>query len=164
MTTATDLRAPEEATIIIRRVVDAPRELVFEAFTDPKHLAQFWGPKGYGASKVDVDLRVGGQFRVEMRGPDGGTYPAVGVYREISPPERIVYAGLDEDLHPCGGGLPPRAIVTMSFADEGGKTRITVHTQLQSVAARDAATAGGFSIGWNESLERLAAYLARRAQ
>ncbi len=157
-----DLQAPDEAVIVIRRVVDAPRERVFEAFTDPKHLAQFWGPKGFTCPACDVDLRVGGEFRMQMRAPDGSTHPCTGIFREIVPPERIVYTGTADDGHPCGGGLPPHSLVTMTFADEGGKTRITIHTQLKSAAAREAAIAGGFNQGWNDSIDRLAEHLARR--
>jgi uncharacterized protein YndB with AHSA1/START domain len=162
MPTATNIRPPEDAIIVISRVVDAPRELVFEAFTDPKHLSQFWGPKWTTAPRCEVDLRVGGKFRVEMRGPDGATYPCTGVYREIDPPERLVYAGTAEDDNPCGGGLPPRSLVTMTFAEQGGKTKITIHTRLGSYADREAAIAGGFSTGWNDALDRLEALLTQR--
>jgi uncharacterized protein YndB with AHSA1/START domain len=157
-----DLKAPDEAVIIIRRVVDAPRDLVFEAFTNPKHIAAFWGPKGFTCPSCDVDLRVGGEFRMQMRAPDGSTHPCTGVYREIVPPERIVYSGTADEGHPCGGGLPPRSVVTMTFADESGKTRITIHTQLKSAAAREAAIAGGFNQGWNDAIDRLAEMLAKR--
>jgi uncharacterized protein YndB with AHSA1/START domain len=95
-----------------------------------------------------------------MRGPDGNTYPCTGIYRDIKQPERIVYASTADDGHPCGGGLPPRAIVTMSFADLGGKTRLTIHTLLQSVDDRDAAIAGGFNQGWNDALDKLAILLS----
>lgn len=155
MPTAADIRPPEDAIIVISRVVDAPRDLVFEAFTDPKHLTQFWGPRGFTGSRCEVDLRVGGQFRVDLRGPDGMSHPCTGVYREIVPPERIVYAGTGDDDNPCGAGLPPRSLVTMTFAAEGRKTKITVHTRLGSYADREAAIAGGFSKGWNDSLDRL---------
>jgi uncharacterized protein YndB with AHSA1/START domain len=151
----------DEAVIVISRVVDAPRELVFKAFTDPRHLSQFWGPNGFDASACEVDLRVGGKFRVQMRGPDGGTYPCTGIYREIVPPERLVYAGTgDADNNPCGGGLPPHALVTITFAAQAGKTKITVHTRFQSAADRDMATKGGFKIGWSECLERVETLLA----
>jgi uncharacterized protein YndB with AHSA1/START domain len=154
--------APGELIIVISREFNAPRALVFEAFTDPKHLTQFWGPKGFTCPVCEVDLRVGGKFRVEMRAPDGVVYPCVGIYREIVRPERIVYVSTADQGHPCGGGLPPRAIVTMTFADLGGRTRLTIHTRLQSAADRDAAIAGGFNEGWNDALDKLTASLARR--
>jgi uncharacterized protein YndB with AHSA1/START domain len=160
MTTLAEL-APGEQVIVISRVFDAPRELVFKSFTDPKHIAQFWGPKGTTAPICEVDLRVGGAFRVEMRGPNGTTYPCTGIYREIVAPERIVYAATTSDDNPCGAGLPPRSIVTMTFAAIDGKTKLTIHTRLASAADRDAAIKGGFNEGWNDSLNRLEAFLAR---
>lgn len=161
MATITDLESGD-AVIVISRTFDAPRELVFQAFTEPKHLAQFWGPKITRVSDCAVDLRVGGAFRIEMRGPDGAVYPCTAVYREIVPPERIVYAATTADDNPCGAGLPPRSVVTITFAEEGGKTRLTIHAQLQSSADREAAIAGGYSAGWNDSLDRLAELLAAR--
>jgi uncharacterized protein YndB with AHSA1/START domain len=160
MTAFADL-APGEQIIVISRVFDAPRELVFAAFTDPKHVAQFWGPKLTTNSACKVDLRLGGKFRVEMRGPDGANYPCTGVYREIIAPERIVYASTTDDSNPCGAGLPPRSIVTMTFTALGGKTKLTIHTLLQSAADRVAAIEGGFNSGWSESLDKLAAILTR---
>src|SRR5262245_14317085 len=107
--------APGEQVIVISRVFDAPRELVFRAFTDPKHLARFWGPKWTSVPVCEVDLRVGGAFRVNMRGPDGAIYACTGVYRDIVEPELIVYDSTTDDSNPCGGGLPPRSVITMTF-------------------------------------------------
>ena len=148
-------RRPEQAVIVISRTFDAPRAVVFEAFTRPEHIAQFWGPKGTTAPRCEVDLRVGGEFRVELRGPDGAIYPCTGIYREIAPPDRLVYAGTADDDNPCGAGLPPRSLVTMSFQRGGsGKTNVTVHAQLQSAADQAAAAiAGGFQ-RWLEASRR----------
>src|ERR1700753_1168821 len=96
---SSDLKS-DQRSIVISRVVEAPRELVFAAFTDPRHLAQFWGPAGFSAPACEVDLRVGGRFYVEMRGPDGASYPCTGTYREIAPPERIVYVSTAADGNP----------------------------------------------------------------
>lgn len=158
--TATDTDV-KEAVVVISRTFDAPRELVFKMFTDPKHLTQFWGPKGFTAPSCELDLRVGGAFRLEMRGPDGTEYPCTAIYREIVKPERIVYAGPPEDSPGCGGGLPPRAVVTMTFTEHGGRTTITIHTHLQSMADREAAVQMGFKEGWAASLDRLADHLAK---
>src|SRR5262245_20912012 len=160
MTSIADL-APGEQIIVISRILNAPRALVFKAFTDPKHLTQFWGPKGFFCPSCSVDLRVGGEFRVDMRGPDGMMYPCTGIYRDIAPPERIVYDGTASEGHPCGGGLPPKSVVTMTFAEMEGKTKVTIHTRLRTAADREAAIQGGFSIGWNDSLDRLEAFLSR---
>jgi uncharacterized protein YndB with AHSA1/START domain len=153
---------PTEAGIVIRRTLDAPRQLVFQMFTEPRHLAQFWGPKVTHVSVCKVDARVGGAFRVDMQGQGGEVYSCTGIYREIQPPERIVYAATTADDNPCGGGLPPRSEVTITFADDGGKTRIIIHAKMPTVAARDAAISGGFNEGWMDSLDRLAELLAKR--
>jgi uncharacterized protein YndB with AHSA1/START domain len=158
MPTIADL-APGEQIIVISRVFDAPRELVFKAFTNPKHLAQFWGPKWTSVPVCEVDLRVGGGFRVDMQGPDGTTYPCTGIYRDIVEPELIVYASTTDDSNPCGGGLPPHSVVTMTFTALAEKTKLTIHTRLPSETARAAAVAGGFNQGWSDSLDKLALLL-----
>ena len=151
---------PDERTIVITRVFDAPRDLVFKAWTDPKHVAQWWGPQGFSSPLCEMDLQVGGTFRVHMRGPDGVTYPCRGVYREVIKPERIVYVGEAEDGSVgCGAGLPPRAMVTVTFAERDGRTTVTIHTRLQSASDRDAAVQTGFNTGWVSSLDRLGDYL-----
>jgi uncharacterized protein YndB with AHSA1/START domain len=151
MTETMDANTSEDLGIVITRIFDAPRELVFKMFTDPKHLAEFWGPKGFTSTVREMDPRPGGTFRLEMHGPDGATYPC-----EVIAPERIVYSGVPDCSHPCGGGLPPRALVTMIFAERDGKTTLTIDTRFESLADRDAAVKTGFNSGWAQSLDRLA--------
>ncbi len=149
--------------IVISRTFNAPRKLVWDAWTDPQHIAQWWGPEGF-ATQVDVlDLRVGGTFLLHMRGPDGGLYPCKGIYREIVKLERIVYMGVAEDAHACGGGLPPRATVTVSFVEKNRQTTLTIHTALETAADRDAAIAHGFNEGWAGSLDHLGEHLGAMA-
>jgi len=153
-TVSTARPAPTE--IVISRIFAVPRELLFEVWTDPKHIAQWWGPDGFANSLCECDLRVGGQFRTHLRGPDGMTHPCRGTYLEIVPPARLVFEGIPEDGHPCGAGIPPRAIVTVTFEEEDGETTLTIHTRLASADAAEAAVANGFSQGWTDSLERIA--------
>src|SRR5450755_196191 len=80
-----------EWDLIITRVFDAPRELVFKAWTDPKHVAQWWGPKGFTNPVCELDVRVGGAIRIHMRAPDGVVYPMNGTFEEITPPERLAF-------------------------------------------------------------------------
>jgi len=89
---------PAERELFITRTFDAPRRLVFQAWTDPKQLAQWWGPHGFTNPICELDVRPGGAIRIHMRGPDGAVYPMTGVYREIVAPERLVFtsAALDE--------------------------------------------------------------------
>ena len=149
-----------EADVVITRALKAPRQLVFQMWTDPEHLPLWWGPNGFNCTRCEMDVRVGGRFYLEMCGPDGGTYPCEGVYREIVAPERIVYDGLAEEGHPCGAGLPPYGRVTISFAEQEGITTIRIHAKLRSVADREAAMQMGFGTGWAQTLERLDAYLS----
>jgi len=150
-----------EREIVISRVFDAPRALVFKAWTDPKHVAQWWGPTGFSAPACEIDLRVGGLFRVNLLGPDGVEYPCTGFFREVVEPERIVYVGTSEDGPACGSGLPPRSTVTVTFEESDRKTTLTIHTLLESTTHRDAAMRDGFNIGWGMSLERLAEYVMK---
>jgi uncharacterized protein YndB with AHSA1/START domain len=120
-----------------------------------------WGPKGFTTTIREVDTRPGGAFRIDMRGPDGGIYPCKGVYREVVAPERIVYIGGPDGSHACGGGLPPRALVTITFAGHAGKTALTIDTRFEAAADRDAAIKMGFDTGWASSLDRLADLLEK---
>ena len=147
--------------IVVTRVVDAPRALVWKVWTEPAHVEAWWGPAGFTSTDCEIDLRVGGAFRLTMRGPDGAVYPCAGIFREIVPPERIVYEGEADEHHPCGAGLPPRAHVTVTFEEDGGKTTVTVHSRFATAAASRAASEVGYSAGWSESVERLAAYVGR---
>ena len=148
--------------LIITRTFDATRALVWQAWTDPAHIMQWWGPQGFGNDACEVELRIGGRFRLEMRAPDGNTYPCVGTYREIVEPERLVFDSLADDSHPCGAGLPPRSVVTVSFAELNGKTLLTLHTKFDSSERKQAAADARFVISWEEGLDRLAKVLHAR--
>lgn len=156
----TDRACETDREITITRVFDAPRELVFAAWTDPNHVERWWGPRGYASFDCEIDLRAGGVFALQMRGPDGAVYPCRRVFREVVKPERIVYTRGSDDGHACGAGLPPRAIVTVTFVERDGKTTLTIHTLLQSAADREAAQTAGFVPGWESTLERLAELLS----
>lgn len=148
--------------IVATRVFAAPRSLVFKAWTDPRLVAEWWGPKGFTNPACDIDLRVGGTFRLQMRAPDGVLYPCQATFREVVEPERIVYSGTPEDCHPCGGGIPPRATVTVTFDEHDGQTTLTIRTRLTSVADREAAANAGYITGWESCLARLSEFLANR--
>ena len=145
--------------LVITRTFDAPRSLVWQAWTDPQHIMQWWGPKGFNNETCASDLRVGGRFVLEMRAPDGNVYPCIGTFREIVEPERIVYDGEAAEGHPCGAGIPPRAVVTISFAEQRGKTHLTLHTRFASAERKAAAASARFVISWEEALGRLAGHL-----
>jgi uncharacterized protein YndB with AHSA1/START domain len=139
--------------LITTRVFDAPRELVFKAWTDPERLKRWWGPKGFTNPVCEVDVRPGGAIRIHMRAPDGTVYPMTGVFREIVAPERLVFTSSALD----GNGEPLFEVLnTVTFVDDGGKTRLTVHASVSKVKAAAAQHLAGMEQGWSMTLDRLA--------
>jgi uncharacterized protein YndB with AHSA1/START domain len=145
---------PAPTVFIVRREFAAPRELVWRAWTEPDRLVRWFGPKGFQSTVEALDLRPGGRFRIVMRSDEGKLYPMAGVYREIVPPVRLVYSETSEGLP---GG---EALVTITFVEREGRTRMTMHTEFATEADRDAAIALGVEGGWRETLERLETLLA----
>jgi uncharacterized protein YndB with AHSA1/START domain len=144
--------------LVITRVFDAPRELVFKVWTDPKHVAQWWGPHGFTNPFCELDVRSGGAIRIHMRGPDGRVYPMTGVYQEIVEPERLVFtsAPIDEEGNPLF-----EVLHTVTFAEQGGKTTLTMQARVVKMTAKAAPYLAGMEAGWTQSLERLEAHLAK---
>ena len=152
-----NLDTSEDArTIVTTRVFEAPRELVFEAWTDPRHLVQWWGPHGFTTTVRAIDVRPGGVWRFVMHGPDGRDYENRIVYDEIAKPERLVYShGGGDDVEPV------QFQVTVTFEDLGGKTRLTMRALFPSAAERNrVAEQYGAIEGAKQHLDRLAAHLA----
>lgn len=147
--------------IVVERVFDAPRELVWEAWTNPKHVAQWWGPHGFTTTIEKMDFRVGGEWRHVMHGPDGTDYPNSSVFREIVAHERIVFAhgGRQE------GGPGVSFTATWTFEALGNRTRLTMRLLFDTPAGREiAAREFGAIEGGRQTLERLAEVLARMAR
>lgn len=151
---AATLTMPSDREIVITRVFDAPRPLVFEAWTTPEHVSRWYGAEPLVV--CEIDLRVGGRWRYVMRLPDGGEHGFSGEYREIVPPERLVYTEGYE-------GLPPGHdyLVTTTFAEQDGKTTLTSHLLYRSREDRDGHVASGMEGGMRETLDRFEAQLAR---
>ena len=144
---------PPAPELIITRVFDAPRSLVFAAWTQPEHLARWWGPKGFVNVAWEMDVRPGGAWFRRMQAPDGTLYTKRGVYREIVAPERLVFTYVNEA---ADGTLDRETLVTVTFEEQGARTRLTLHhTGFESVEARDAHQGG-----WSSCMERFADYLA----
>ena len=149
----TDLDQDPRA-IVTTRVFDAPRELVWSAWTDPNHLAQWWGPNGFTTTTSAYDLRPGGTWRFVMHGPDGRDYQNLVTFDEIVKPERLVYRHGD-DVEPV------QFHTTVTFEDLGGKTRLTLRAQFPTADARDRVVREfGAAEGAVQTIERLADYLA----
>ncbi len=148
--------------IIITRVFNAPRELVFKVWTEPKHIEQWWGPKGFTVRVPELDLRPGGRWRYVMVGPDGTEYPIKGVFQDIAPPERVVTSdefdeGFDQVIN---AELPQGIMVTALFEALNGKTKLTLQIMHASVDDRRKHEAMGVIGGWNSSFDCLDEYLA----
>ena len=155
----------ETARMVVTRVFDAPRELVWKAWTDPQYVMQWWGPKGFTAPVCKIDFRVGGKFLWCMKSPDGQVGWNGGEYHEIVPHEKIVYSMYLSDsegnkIDPAGLGIEQEAIdgaydVTL-FEDLGnGRTKLTIIGNEPMASAKDS----GQWEGWNETLEKVAADL-----
>jgi len=144
--------ASSDRQIVSARVLDAPRERVFRAWTDPARLARWWGPKGFRNTLEEFDLRPGGVWRFVMHGPDGVDYKNKSVFVEIVEPERIVFQ------HESG----PRFQVTATFAEQAGRTRLTFEMLFETAAA--CASVKRYAVDANEqNFDRLEAELARTA-
>lgn len=142
------------------RVIDAPRELVWRVWTTPEYVAQWWGPPGCENSDCEIDLRVGGEFRLTMLIPNGDSYPCSGRFKEVDPPNRFVLEGDGEADHPCGAGLPPGALVILTLKDLGERTALKLETHFPTDAAQTAANEAGYSTNWPPCLDRMEAFVA----
>ncbi len=141
--------------LVMTRVVDAPQELVFKAWTEPAHLIKWWGPKGFTNTFHQIDIRPGGVWKFTMHGPDGIDYPNQIVFEEVVHPERLVYS------HGTGEEDDNRQFhVTMTLTKQGDKTHVQLYIVFATVEERDAAAGAGAIEGGNSTLDRLEAELA----
>lgn len=149
-----------EEIIIVRRC-KAPRDLVWQVWTDPRHVEKWWGPFGPDGTSSDIDLRIGGTYYVGLRAPDGTEHPSRGVISELAPLEKIVMTGDPDARDACGAGLPPKAVVTIRFEDDSLGTKVTLKAVFESEAARIAAQDHNFLVSWTATFETLDVYYAQ---
>ena len=156
--------APADDELVITRVFDAPRELVWRAWTEPELVKRWWGPKYFTSPFAEIDLRVGGKYLFCMRGPDGKDYWSTGTYREIAPPEKIVctdsFADEKGNVVPAShygftADYPRELLVTVLLRERKEATEFTLHhvgfpSGSERVMAID---------GWSTSLDKLAEVL-----
>jgi uncharacterized protein YndB with AHSA1/START domain len=143
------MHMPSEREIVITRVFDAPRSLVFKAYTKPEHVSRWYGLHGLTFVVCEIDLRVGGRWRYVLRDAEGQQFGFSGEYREIMPPERLVYTEGFE-------GMPGHEyLVTLTLAEESGRTTFRSHLLYQSKADRDGHIASGMEAGMRVTLDRL---------
>jgi uncharacterized protein YndB with AHSA1/START domain len=142
--------------IVLSRVFDAPRELVFEVWTKAAHVAQWWGPNGFTNTVHEMDVRPGGIWRLTMHGPDGTDYPNLIRYYEVVPPEKLVYN------HSSGEPDDPGFHVTILFETEGAMTRVTMHSIFVTKEVRDMVVQKYHAIeGGKQTLARMEEYLKK---
>ncbi|GAB2614822.1 activator of HSP90 ATPase [Paractinoplanes abujensis] len=143
--------------IVVSRLIDAPRELVFEAFTEVRHLSRWWGPEGFSTTTQSFDFRVGGVWDFVMHGPDGTDYAEWITWREISPPERITL------LHGESADDPNAFESVLTFETAGAATRLRMRTLFPTKQVRDEAVEKYHAIeGGEQTLNNLAAYVTGR--
>jgi uncharacterized protein YndB with AHSA1/START domain len=140
-------------TLVIERIFDAPRELVFKAWIDPKHLLHWLGPKGFDGTIIEMDARPGGAYRFHLRSGVGIEYWQQGIFREVREPELLIRTCVwaDGDGNPTG----PETLMTVTFEEHAGKTRLTFEQVFDTAAVAEAHRDGTAS-----ALDRLAEYLA----
>jgi uncharacterized protein YndB with AHSA1/START domain len=146
-----------EREIVISRLIAAPRELVFEAFTDEKHISNWWGPDGFRTTTYEKDVRPGGTWRFTMHGPDGTDYPNKIVYTEVVKPERLVYEHSDD-----GKTNDHRFLASVTLTEEAGKTRVTLRTIFATAEQCAAVKKFGAVEGGQQTLARLDRFLMQR--
>jgi uncharacterized protein YndB with AHSA1/START domain len=151
----------EGRQITITRVFNAPRALVFAAFTECEHLMHWWGPREWPMSFCELDLRVGGRWHYAMRSSDGQESWGLGIYDEVTPPERFVYTDLFSDAEGNVNPELPQSHVFMDFEDLGSKTRVVSVTTMATEADVETLVKMGVVPGITETWDRLEEYLAK---
>lgn len=137
--------------VVITRTIKAPRTLVFQAWTDPRQVAMWWGPHGFTNPLCELDVRPGGTWRIVMCSAGGTEYPGNGVYLEVVEPERLVFTNIATD---ASGNVILDGLTTVTFAELGATTQLTVHTRMMALVASAVAMLAGMQAGWSQSLER----------
>jgi uncharacterized protein YndB with AHSA1/START domain len=156
---ALKVTTPSDREIVLTRTFDAPRRLVFAAMTTPEHVRHWYGCGIMTLTVCEIDLRVGGAYRFTMRAPDGVHHTLQGTYREITPPDRIVFT----EGYVTEGFQSEEALVTSVFTERDGKTTLTVTVLHASRENRDGHLNAGMEAGAGEAYDRLAAHLATMA-
>jgi uncharacterized protein YndB with AHSA1/START domain len=147
-----------ERALTITRIFDASPDVVFKAWTDPKQMKQWWGPKCFTNPICELDVRPGGAWRIVMRAPDGMEYDGGGIYREVVPSQRLVFSNNAFDHE---GKSLLEGVTSVNFAAQGTKTKLTLETRMVGKVSYAAQMLAGMEAGWNQSLDRLADLVAK---
>jgi uncharacterized protein YndB with AHSA1/START domain len=155
MATTRGVETTADREIVLTRIIDGPRSLVFEVFTREEHLARWWGPHGFRTTTHSFEFRPGGVWSFNMHGPDGTDYPNRIEWREIVPPERLVY------LHGESAGDAQSFTTTVTFVERANATEVTLRAVFRTKEQRDHAVEQYGAIeGGKQTLDRLAGYIA----
>jgi uncharacterized protein YndB with AHSA1/START domain len=145
--------------LVLTRLIDAPRESLYRAWTEPARLKQWFAPMPWTTSHAELDVRPGGAATVTMRSPDGNDMPCPGVYLEVVPNQRLVFT--DAYTSAWQPSQKPFMTVILTFEDEGGKTRYTARVRHWTVADRETHEKMGFHAGWAQCADQLTALVAK---
>ncbi|MGK4008946.1 SRPBCC family protein [Sorangium sp. So ce1036] len=157
MTTTTEATPTSDRELVLTRIIDAPPEKVFRAWTDPELLKQWFAPRPFTTPVAELDVRPGGANLIVMRDPQGNEYPNRGIYLEVVENERLVFTdAYTRAWEPSG---KPFMTVILTFEDQGGKTKYTARARHWTVADREAHEKMGFHEGWGQCADQLEALL-----
>lgn len=151
---------PAAYDVTIERTFVGPRERVWEAWTNPEQVAQWWGPRDFNVPRCEMNVRPGGAFRIDMEAPDGTVFPSEGVFDEVDEPDRLVLIGraVEDD-----GNYQMEVRQTVTFEERGGRTELTLEAEVVSATPDAADALDGMEEGWSQSLEKLAEYVEVRS-
>ena len=146
---------------VATREFEAPRTKVFKAWTDPRRLAEWWGPRGFTNPTCEIEARPGGAIRIDIRGPDGTIYPMKGVVQEIVEPERLVFTAIAFEDE--AGNPRMESTVTVTFADDNGNTKLALKNEVTTADGSPEVSEAlkGMPDGWSQSLDKLSEFLSR---
>ena len=156
MTTASDTQ-PMTREVMLTRMIDAPRALVWAAWTEPKHMAQWWGPHHFTNPVCEMDVRPGGKLMIHMKAPDGTVYPMPGIFTEVVKPQRLRFTAFAEGLD---GTRYLESDTVVTFEEQGSRTTLTVKTSAKGFHPAVPQMLAGMDAGWSQSLEKLETLMA----
>jgi uncharacterized protein YndB with AHSA1/START domain len=152
-TTSTPKTENVKSDLVLTRTLDAPRELVFNAWIDPVHFEKWWSPKGFTNDVRVLDARAGGVIDMDMIGPDGAPFLMGGTFHEVVPPEKVVFT--TRGFQRPNGEWDLEVLNTVTFAEENGKTILTLDVKVMKSTPELAGPLSGMNEGWNQSLDKL---------
>jgi uncharacterized protein YndB with AHSA1/START domain len=159
--TSASTTLPMTREVTLTRLIDAPRALVWAAWTEPERMAQWWGPHQFTNPVCKIDARPGGQLLIHMKAPDGTVYPMTGTFTEVEKPSRLVFNAFAEALD---GTKYLESVTEVTFEEQGTRTRLTVKANAKGFHPLAPQMLAGMDAGWSQSLEKLETLVAQMAK